>query len=95
MVSNTVFVMISIHNPIGNDMPYSMLCYNPLIEHLLEPVCYGFTVHWMVAQLLILHLVLALIGFGMGSITFLPSCFAHSVLMHSVCTLSSVILPLL
>ena len=66
-VKTQCFVMISIHIPIGNDMPYSIpgsAIYNPLIEHLLEPVCYGFTVHWMVVQLLILHLVLALIGLG-------------------------------
>ena len=70
MVSYTAFCNDQYTQPnIGNAMPYG----NPgsasntitlLFEHLLEPVYCGFTVHWMFAQLLILHLVLALIGFG-------------------------------
>ena len=82
------FVMISNTNPIGK--PYLGSASNAitLMEHLLEPVCCSFAVHWMFA---ILHLVLALIGFGIplwrfGFDTFLPSCtcFAHIVLLHSV-----------
>ena len=43
--------MISIHNPI-KALPWLCIkCYNSLMEHLLEPVCCSFAVHWMFATL--------------------------------------------
>ena len=41
--------MISIHNPIGPTL--ALHASNSIIEHLLEPVCCGFAVHWMFATL--------------------------------------------